>query len=97
MHLKLPSDYVLPPQQIPLPNAVAVIWDVEYGYRRGDLRLMMRIFGDASSINIAQPVAEYQVSLGPGERGDGQKDIEEALYNMLLLQPEYEDAYLEQP
>ena len=92
MWLKLPASYVEPRTQTPLPDAVLVIVDTEFRMRAGDTRIMAAIYANPSVVGIAQPLAEYPISLGPQERDTQLPSLLAALYQTLLARPEYAGA-----
>ena len=89
MWIKLPTSYTEPRTQTPLPDAVLVIVDTEFRMRAGDTRIMAAIYANPSVVGIAQPLAEYPISLGPQERDTQLPSLLAALYQTVLARPEY--------
>jgi hypothetical protein len=94
MHLKLPTDYVDPKTQTPLPDAVLVVADCEFALRRGDTRVMAAVYVNPSVIGFASPMSEYPIALGPEERDAQLPSLLMALYSAIAARPEYEGSAL---
>jgi hypothetical protein len=94
MFLKLPDTYVDPRTQAPLPDAVLVVSDCEFRMRAGDTRIMAAVYANPSVVGVAQPIAEYPVTLGPAEIAVQLPPLLGALYQVLEARPEYSGSTL---
>lgn len=94
MYIKLPSSYVDPRTQAPLPNAVLVVFDVEFRLRAGDTRVILAVYSNPSVVDIAEPIAEFGVALSTDERNTQLPALLQALYTILISRPEYADCQI---
>lgn len=89
MYMKLPLDYVDPPTQTPLPDAVLSIADLDLRWVRGDTRLIARIYTSAELVGRAAPISEYQIVISLDERSTEAAAIQTAFYAIVAARPEY--------
>lgn len=89
MYLKLPGTYIDPKTRTSLPLAVLVVSDCEFRMRAGDTRIQVAIYAEPAVIGVAQPLADFPITLGPSEIAAQAPALLQALYAVLLSRPEY--------
>lgn len=90
MYLKLPAGYVDPKTDTPLPDAILVIIDAEFGLRGGHAILQTRVYATtAAYVANHEPVSEDVLPLSPSEIAAQEPALVAACYTELAARPQY--------
>ena len=88
--LKLPSNYVDPATQTPLPDAVGDPLDVVVSLRAGIVRVQLGIFASAAAeAALAEPVVESTLTLSPGEIQSLVTQFKASVLSLIAQRPEF--------
>lgn len=90
MYLKLPSTYVDPATQAPLPDAILVVADADFRMRSISTVLQCAVYASIEAyLSGGHPVSQFPKALSPAEIAAQQPALLGACYQVLAARAEY--------